>query len=440
MGTACWSYFDDKDDSEIESFEASIAALATMAERPELNNAPFMPIGFSNGGQFSYGLAAKRPEKVIAFIAGKGGYYSTFTPGEATRKVPGMLVAGETDELFRRDNIALLYSTNRALGALWAWAVEENTNHSPGNEEHMVLPFMAEAYRLRYPSDQSTADGPITLNEIPVSSGWLVHHTTWESGFTDIFSYAAINDDPEKDTLDYGWVLNEKMAKIYRGFSSYNKATNNVTTIPSPQDIASTVTYTPQIKSGLNWTQVEAFFDNVSLGTVDAGETPTWSVDFTFGGMYTFYSIYTLANGSTQHSYLNRVFIDGLLPQTTFDNWLYDNYAPEYQIPEATPNNDGIEQLQIFAFDLNENPGNWPTLSSSTGQAPNTLQFGQRSNLASTNVEIEVKVTTDLANSEWDIISPSDPAYTINGNTVSINLTEDGFPQHFAKVIVRLSN
>lgn len=432
IGTRLWYNFSESDDEEILLFESLISDLAATSGHSELVNAPWLTTGFSNGGQMSYGLAAKRPAKTIAFITSKGAYYNTTTPSEATRKVPGLLIAGELDYQESRDAVELLYTTNRALGALWSWVEEPDVDHQEYNENHIKLPFLAEAYRLRYPAYELPVNGPVVLNDLVASDGWLVDHTTWASGFTDIYSFSEIASDQLDDVLNYGWVLNQKLAMLYRGFSSKNKATNNVSTISSPIDISSTVQYTPSLLNGLNWTKVEAFVDGFSLGSVNAGMTPTWNVDFTYGGMYTFHSIVTLADNSMRVSYLNRVFIDGEMPQTPFDNWLYDTYEPAMQSSSAIPSGASDSLIESYAFDLMNSPGNRPNVVSFQSGA--FYYFSQRAGLVGSGVELEVQVATDFVNGPWLAVPTDAPSHQAFGNFTVIQLSLDDAPSKFARV------
>ncbi|HJQ78836.1 MAG TPA: hypothetical protein VJ828_02720, partial [Lacipirellulaceae bacterium] len=70
LGTGFWGNFSSS--TELSIWDNHLTALATTSGHPEMIHAPYAPIGFSNGGQMSYGFNALRPEKVIAFITNKG--------------------------------------------------------------------------------------------------------------------------------------------------------------------------------------------------------------------------------------------------------------------------------------------------------------------------------------------------------------------------------
>jgi hypothetical protein len=158
-----------------------------------------------------------KPEKTIAFIANKGCCYNDRMPSAAALKTPGILISGELDTPTRRDSIQGLFDDNRPRGALWSWIEQEGEAHS-GRADSLVLPFMAEAIRLRYPMGQMpTATNGVTLLDLNESDGWLADHSTWKSGLTKVTTYADYAGDKD----EAGWLLNERVATVYRAFSTY---------------------------------------------------------------------------------------------------------------------------------------------------------------------------------------------------------------------------
>jgi hypothetical protein len=213
IGTASFGYLQG---DEIEIWEAHLAALAAASGHAELVHAPWAPLGFSNGGQMSYGFNALRPEKVIGFITNKGGYYNDPLPVEAALATPGILVAGEEDTEYRRTVIRTLFEENRARGALWAWVEEQGMGHE-GDDERLFLPFLAEAVRLRYPEDTAPTDSSgVTLLDLVEEEGWLVDQTTWNENLTTIAPY----DEYEGDPAVAGWVPSRGVAYLYRAFAT----------------------------------------------------------------------------------------------------------------------------------------------------------------------------------------------------------------------------
>lgn len=216
IGTSLWGNLSG---TEINIWDSHLQALAAASGHPELVHAPYAPMGFSNGGQMSYGFNALRPDKTIAFITNKGCCYNNRTPSAASLKTPGILIAGELDTTTRRDSIRGLFETNRPRGALWSWIEQEGVAHE-GLADEIVLPFMAEAIRLRYPADQvPTATRGVTLRTLNDADGWLVDQSTWKSGLAHIASY----DDYTGNKQTAGWLLNENVAYLYRAFATYDR-------------------------------------------------------------------------------------------------------------------------------------------------------------------------------------------------------------------------
>lgn len=310
IGTSLWGNLSG---SEINIWDDHLEALATLSGHPEIVHAPWAPMGFSNGGQMSYGFNALRPEKTIAFITNKGCCYNNRTPPAAALKTPGILIAGELDTAVRRDSIRGLFETNRTRGALWSWVEQEGAAHEEFADE-LVLPFMAEAIRLRYPADQApTATHGVTLRALNEADGWLVDQSTWKSGLTQIASY----DDYAADKQSAGWLLNENVAYLYRSFSTYDRPLSLEFTHPWTWDeagytppafslsehIPTTVQLTLDLSAFRSWSKIELFNYADLLLTVDASNLPAAEVELDVPianpGTYAFSALLTHADGHT---------------------------------------------------------------------------------------------------------------------------------------------
>jgi len=260
IGTSLWGNLSG---TEINIWDAHLQALASASGHPELVHAPWAPMGFSNGGQMSYGFNVLRPEKTIAFITSKGCCYNNRMPSTASLRTPGILIAGELDTATRRDSIRGLFNTNRPRGALWSWVEQEGMAHE-GFADELVLPFMAEAIRLRYPEDQApTATSGVVLRTLNEADGWLVDQSTWKSGLTRIASY----DGYTGNKLTAGWLLNENIAYLYRAFSTYDRPVDLEFTDPWTWEEAG---YTPP---GLSLTEHTPTTLQLSL---DVSAIPLW--------------------------------------------------------------------------------------------------------------------------------------------------------------------
>jgi hypothetical protein len=351
LATGYWSNFSGNA-YEINLWESALQQYATLTGFPELVHAPWMPMGHSNGGQMSYGLNTLRPSKVIGFITSKGCCYNNFEPGEEALQTPGLLIAGETDTTFRRDNIRSLFTINRPRGALWAWLEEENVGHAEGQTRQIILPFLAECYRLRYPRDQSPANGPVTLKNLSEWDGWLVDQTTWESGFPGIYRFDLAPSDPRT----MGWVPNQRIASLYRAFTAYNRISSTTGGSSGVVNAPATLTHSVTLPAG-EWNLVEFYEGDQKIGEVgpSAGNTPQISLPTTHGGMRAFHTIVTKSNGSAVATPIRRVFVKGPPAPQPYDVWAEANLPAGHRDRYEAAFDDGLPNLIRFAFNLPAN-------------------------------------------------------------------------------------
>ena len=163
----------------------ALTQLATESKHPELANAPLLMWGHSAGGQFNYGFACFRPNRVIAFAAIKGGYYnSKFNP--LVRQVPAIFIIGEKDEGYRIDNITKLFTENRRAGALWCVATEPGHGHDVGKSNDLIRPFLSAVLAERLAGSSFAAApadtgwfGDIATRTIKSSAGSPREHSVW---------------------------------------------------------------------------------------------------------------------------------------------------------------------------------------------------------------------------------------------------------------------
>ena len=350
LATGFWGRFSRE--GEFSHFEEQIAAFATESGHTELVHAPWLPMGHSNGGQMSYGLNALRPEKVIAFITSKGCCYNDFSPGEAALRTPGLLISGELDTILRHENIMSLFDINRPRGALWSWVEEQGAGHSEHDSQQLKLAFLQECYHLRYPSDQSPTDGPVTLKNLSELDGWLVDQSTWKNGLTRIYPHDEAPDDP----LTYGWVPNEYCASVYRAFSSYDKFSFDVSGSSGVTTAPTTLTYSIHFSDD-TWETVEFFEGATKIGEATEGKTSaTVTLSVSEGGFYVFHAIAHMADGSLRATHLRRVFVEGPARSTPYEKWALETLPPDLRDPDETLHQDGISNLMRFAFDLGIEP------------------------------------------------------------------------------------
>jgi dienelactone hydrolase len=123
----------------------AVAYLAKKAGHPELATAPLLLWGFSAGGEFNYEFACWKPDRVLAFVVNKGGYYFTHLAPDATREVPGLFFIGGKDDEFRIHSIQGIFAVNRQAGAKWKLIIEPEYGHELGKSRELALEFFDQA-------------------------------------------------------------------------------------------------------------------------------------------------------------------------------------------------------------------------------------------------------------------------------------------------------
>ncbi len=436
LATGYWSNF-SFNDYEINLFEWSLQQLAAMSGFPELVDAPWMPMGHSNGGQMSYGLNTLRPSKVIGFITSKGCCYNNFEPSEAALQTPGLLIAGETDSTTRRNNIKSLFTINRPRGALWAWVEEENAGHEEGATRQIILPFLAECYRLRYPRDQSPVDGPVILKTLNEWDGWLVDQTTWESGFPAIYRYDLVPGDPRT----MGWVPNQRMASLYRAFASYNRISSTTGGSSGVFTAPTTLTHSVTLPAG-SWNLVEFYEGDKKIGEASpsGGNSPQISLPTSYGGMRAFHTVITKTNGSKVATPIRRVFVKGPVAPLAYDGWAETNLPAGRRGRSEAAFDDGLPNLIRFTFDLpiSQRGGQVVDLTTASeeieGITYNKLAYTMSDQAREAEVQVVPLLSEDLAT--FTTVRETEGVFLRRSdNTIEI-LTDQSTPKMFLKLVV----
>ena len=119
----------------------ALGRLAKATEHAEVAAAPLLLWGHSAGGEFNYEFACWRPERVLAFVVNKGGYYFTHLAPSATRRVPGIFFVGGKDEEFRVLSLRGIFAVNQRAGAVWKLVIEPEAGHEVGGTRRMAVEF-----------------------------------------------------------------------------------------------------------------------------------------------------------------------------------------------------------------------------------------------------------------------------------------------------------
>lgn len=164
---------------------AVLAALDAAAEewdRQELKSVPLLLWGHSAGGQFNYNFACWRPQRTLAFVVNKGGFYYDTAASPATRATPAILFMGSRDTEVRNQNITKLFQTYRSRGALWALCEEKDTGHDVGKSREIARTFFKSVVAVRM-------DGAgAAMGKLDETSGWLGDPSNGEISTASSFS------------------------------------------------------------------------------------------------------------------------------------------------------------------------------------------------------------------------------------------------------------
>lgn len=257
--------------------QAVLDAAAEASGRPEITNAPLCITGLSAGAFQSGYLAMDWPERTISFVSQRG--ISFMNLSAATKKVPGLMIAGSTDghpgtSPYVMQNYFLSW---RNQGAQVAFALDWGVSHTMrGNQGwEVAFAWFVEVVNLRYPrplvpSTEAGAGWPTLIN-LDDDSGWLADRTEYSasttpsvtSPFTTIAPYA----DYTGTLTNASWLPNETCARLYRAFTSTDLATRFVVPRQGALRIVSPAQYADPVPVG---TPVSIELDPREFGTVHA--------------------------------------------------------------------------------------------------------------------------------------------------------------------------
>lgn len=158
--------------------------LAVVTGHAELEEAPILLFGYSLGGCTAHRYASFAASRAIGFTSQKGGCHTTGDAGPG-KSVPGYLFIGETDTDQRRDNITTTFLDNRALGAPWALAVDPGAGHERVRDIDLILEWFGSVVSQRLPANPPP--GPVTLNPVDETSGWLGDRATFAIASWDCY-------------------------------------------------------------------------------------------------------------------------------------------------------------------------------------------------------------------------------------------------------------
>lgn len=187
------------------SGEALLDALEEFAKtqgHPEVAEVPLLLWGHSAGGQFNYNFACWKPERTLAFVVNKGGYYYDTSARPSVRKIPGMLFLGTKDTPERVANITALFEEYRSRGALWALCREAGEGHGIGDSQKVAQEFFRAVAAARLPENSLAS-----VEDLEEADGWLGDLETLEIAEEGEFAGAA---------RKAAWLPSEAVAKAWK--------------------------------------------------------------------------------------------------------------------------------------------------------------------------------------------------------------------------------
>jgi len=201
-----------KEDHFVPSIAKTLTTAAAAKSHPELAHAPLILWSHSNSAAYIQRSLIDFPERIIAYCFFKSAYghnndlgtgaaattspYGYSSPilkdGEAksipktTAQVIGLSIWDMNDRIkspgYNQDNerAAMLKNMTEARkqGALVHVALVRGTHHMIDGQQDLMLSFFKTAIALRLPPDAAPAKGPVKLNTIAESSGFIQDEAT----------------------------------------------------------------------------------------------------------------------------------------------------------------------------------------------------------------------------------------------------------------------
>ena len=190
----------------------AIKNFAGKSGHADVATAPLLLYGESAGGQFNYDFTLWKPERVMAFVVNKGGYYNQDEHGSRMCATPGLFFLGTTDSELRINAITAIWTAGRHLGALWALAPQPNSGHDFSRTPPMAQAFFDAVLKARLGDESLGSEGPPPMKSMQESQGWLGDLTTHE-----------IRDGSTATEPDHkaAWLPDQASAEAWKAFVSH---------------------------------------------------------------------------------------------------------------------------------------------------------------------------------------------------------------------------
>jgi acetyl esterase/lipase len=196
------------------AYQKVLTQVAKDAKHPEIEHANYICWGHSAGGVGVAKAADKLPERMIAGCIIRSPNEKDEPKLEISKgmpKVPLILTPALRDGFVPVSAPTALFERGRKEDAVWTLAIEPGGTHAPEGATNIVVAWLDAVIKMRLPADGDYAKGPVKLNEIDVTKGWLGDVKTFDVGAFDTF---------KGEKVKAAWLPNETVAKQWKTYVS----------------------------------------------------------------------------------------------------------------------------------------------------------------------------------------------------------------------------
>jgi hypothetical protein len=225
-----------------DSLKKSFSKLGQKINRPELNNAPVIPVGFASTSRFALACASALPNRTAGLVSLRAYRLDPFS-GFPVSGIPHLVLTGELSGPDVRDNAAVYFSnqlqapvlSRRASGELIRQAIEMNASQSTYSEKSSayILDFILRCIQKRIPANSNPLAGPVSLNSIAANSGWLGKALVWNSYATSNYSISPFTGGTLTPASSQ-WFFDQDEAQVWKSFHESKFDSAILSPLPDP--------------------------------------------------------------------------------------------------------------------------------------------------------------------------------------------------------------
>ncbi len=278
----------EKDTTNANSVAAAIADCATRSGHAELNTAPLLLYGFSNGTRTAVlgiaNSATMRP-RILAMNP------DSFTPAsnypESARKIPTLIFKGRMDEGFETTatHLAAL-ATTRNGGGHAAFLNRDKLGHNELAAFYMMFPAFDSVIRAIH------ADGVMPFEPINEDDAWLLPTTGWNIAGTEASPLPEIVPAKgyEGNVGTTSWFIDRDSAFVASAFVAFNR----VIALSRPAFGKTGDDRTVRIRVAptyLDWNKIEIYDRSKLVATLNPCDPMNYTFKNLSKGMHAFIAI-----------------------------------------------------------------------------------------------------------------------------------------------------